>query len=469
MRSTLVLFALAGVLAAPSARAAGFSAARFGGDHGHPALGNPFAVYFNPGALGGTEGTQVVLDGTFAARSLTYSRPASALTPSDEAQRANTVYRNSNTGDATALDAAIVPYFGLITDLGTKSLRIGLATYVPFGGSVKWNQVEAGSLGAQTPGSIDGPQRWHVISGRQQSLYNSLAFAYRIAPIGLSIGASASLVLDNARTLRAQNSDGSDDVFTSNGGLQEGRALLDVSGASVAAGVGLYWEATRFLRFGVSYQSQPGFGTERLKGTFVQQFGTQAAVAQPKDVDFLQALPDIVRAGVAWRLAPNAELRGDFLWERWSRMKNQCVVLPGAPCSVASDGSDATGTGAVIANFPRNWRDAYRFRVGFGYWVQDETELFGGASFGTPAIPKKTADPLLFDSYTIGGSLGVRHQLTRGLYMAASYNYVYYLPFTIGAGVSQESYYAQPSKSPSADGSYGEQVYFFNVNATYVF
>lgn len=459
--------ALAHLVAPPAARAAGFSAARFGGDHGQPALSNGFSVYYNPAALGGVEGTQITVDGSFAIRSLSYTRPSSALSPSNDAQGSNGLYRAANTGDATALDAAVIPYFGVITDFGTKSLRAGFATYVPFGGSVHWNQVEQGASSAQTPGAIDGPQRWHAISARSQTLFNTLALAYRFDGPRLTIGANASLVLDSARTLRAQNADGSDDVYTSNGGLQEGRALLDVSGASIAAGVGLYWEATRFLRFGLSYTSQPGFGTERLKGTFVQQFGTDRTRATPQNIDFLQALPDIARAGVAWRTAPNFELRGDLLLERWSHMKNQCVVLSGKPCNINADGSESSG--AVIANFPRNWRDAFRARAGFAYWVEEATEIFGGASFSTPAIPKKTADPLLYDSYAVGASVGVRHAFSRHLYAAVSYNYIYYLPFTIDSGTSQENKVLAPSKSPSADGSYGEQVYFFNANVSYVF
>jgi hypothetical protein len=43
------------------------------------------------------------------------------------------------------------------------------------------------------------------------------------------------------------------------------------------------------------------------------------------------------------------------------------------------------------------------------------------------------------------------------------------LPFTIDSGTSQENKVLAPSKSPSADGSYGEQVYFFNANVSYVF
>src|SRR5258708_39644544 len=70
---------VAAVLVEGSASASGFLNPRLADAHGHPALANPYAIYFNPAALGGIEGTQIVLDGTLAYRHVTYNRAASAL------------------------------------------------------------------------------------------------------------------------------------------------------------------------------------------------------------------------------------------------------------------------------------------------------------------------------------------------------------------------------------------------------
>ncbi len=449
-----------------TAHAGGISASRFGSDHGTPAQSNPYSVYFNPAAMGGMTGTEIVVDGTFAVRSLEYTRPVGALSPSDAAQSTNATYRNANTGDATALNVLAVPYLGLVTDLGSKDFRLGFAMYVPFGGAAKWNQTPSGS--GQAPGAIDGPQRWSIISGQQSSLFNTLAVAYRIEPLKLTIGASGSLVLNSAKSLRARNADGSDDVLTTNGGLQEGRALLDASNVDIGATLGAFYEATRRLRFGASYNFQPGFGQQRLKGTFLQQFGTTAQEATPQKIDFLTSLPDVIRIGVAWRVSPDFEWRMDGVWERWSRMKNQCVVLPGAACNINPDGS-GDGSGSVIANFPRAWKDSFGVRTGIGYWLSPETELFLGGSFGTPAIPKQTVDALYFDAFSLGASVGVRHQILKGLFGALSYNYIYDLPFEVTPSQSTLNQKAAPSNSPSAAGRYAEQVYFFNANVTYRF
>ncbi|MGZ5971616.1 MAG: hypothetical protein ACXWP4_28290, partial [Polyangiales bacterium] len=41
-----------GVLAASPASASGYLTARFGADHGSPVASNPYAIYYNPGAIG---------------------------------------------------------------------------------------------------------------------------------------------------------------------------------------------------------------------------------------------------------------------------------------------------------------------------------------------------------------------------------------------------------------------------------
>ena len=460
-------------LASPRvAHAAGFATTRFGSDQGTPAMSNPYAVYFNPAAMGGMQGSQLVLDGTIALRSAEYTRFDSALSPSDPSTVGNPGYARSNTGTNALVNVIAAPFVGFVTDAGQKNLRFGVAAYVPFGGAARWDQNTVYNAGSSTPGGLDGPQRWQAISGKQQSLYNTAAFAYRIPGPRLTLGASISIVASSLSAVRARNPDGSDDVFTPSGGLLEGRALVNVSGINLAASAGVFWEATEDsrLRFGLSYISQPGFGEMRMKGSFREQLGTVQEAAKPKDVDFLQSLPDVVNLGMAYKMYPDLELRADVVYERWSRLKQQCIVEPGAKCEVDSSGNDLTG-GKIIANFPRKWNDAFGVRAGAGYWVGSggETEMFGSGNFGTPAIPHKTADPAYFDSYTLGFSVGVRHRITSHIYGAFSYNYVYYLPFDVKPGESQLFKYQGPSRTPSADGSYSAQLYFFNANLTFVF
>src|SRR5687767_15048388 len=83
-----VLFAalLAGIVSASDlGHAAGFASARFGGEHGNVTAVNPTALYFNPGAIGLSEGAHLFLDGTLALRRVTWEHPPAANDVADPA------------------------------------------------------------------------------------------------------------------------------------------------------------------------------------------------------------------------------------------------------------------------------------------------------------------------------------------------------------------------------------------------
>jgi long-chain fatty acid transport protein len=449
------------------AGATGFLTAEFGSDRGQPALATPYAVYFNPGAMAGGTGSEVVVDLLVAARSMEYDRSASALSPSDPTMAGNAIYKAANTGQSTLFNILGGPYLGFVTRLGNSPLRAGVGAYIPFGGQVSWDKNMAFGGSTTAPGAYDGPQRWASISATTSSLYETAALAYRFEALRLGIGVSASLVRTGVADVRARNLDGSDDVFDPSGAMKEGRTYLNVSGFQFGAAAGLYWEATSdgALRLGVSYTSQPGFGTMRLTGAFLQQPGTQSGEIQPSRADLLQAYPDIVRAGAAWRVSPLAELRLDGSWQRWSQFKNQCVVSPGAPCDV--DASGASASGKVIVNIPRDWRDAVKARVGGAYWIQPESEVFGSFAYESSPVGAGHVDALTFDSTRLYGTLGVRHKFNKSFAAQFSYTYVYFIPLTVGASALPD--YAPPSSWPSGNGRYTSELFLFDAAVSYAF
>ena len=461
------LAALALLSTARNARAGGFMTDQFGSDHGQPALSNAYSVYFNPAAMAGMKGTDITLGGVVAARSVGYNRPASALSPNCGAASAtcttasDPTYISANTGQATLFNALAAPFLGGVTDFGGSNFRLGLAAYVPFGGSVSW-QKTASQLGA--PGAQDGAQRWASISTTITSLYSTLALAYRIEPLHMGIGLSVSAINSSIKDTRAHNADGSDDVNTANNGIAEGRSYLDVSGWQVGAAVGLYWEPTTTLRLGASYTSQPNFGTMRLNGTFNQW--QQGTTEIKQNADMLQAYPDVIRVGGAWRAAPDAEVRLDVAWERWSLLKNQCVVAAGQSCNLKADGSIADNS-VVEVNVPRNFQDTVKVRLGGAYWVQPQTELFGSFAVETSSVKSAYQDPLVFDSTRLYGTLGIRYGFTKHFYGSAAYTYVYFMPVTVDD--SAYSTPKPPSKTPSENGSYTAQLYVLDAALSYVF
>ncbi len=471
---TVLLAAGCTVVVPGRALASGFLTDQFGSDHGSAAQGNAYAVYFNPAAMAGAPSTDITVDGVFAARSVTFNRSA-PLSPgggqTGSANANNATYTSANTGQATLFNVLGAPFIGSVLDFGGSKFRLGIASYIPFGGQVSWDKRPEFSNYPAAPGAYDGPQRWASISAQTSSIYGTVAAAYRIEPLHLGIGASVSIIRTGVIDTRARNSDGTDDVIAANGGIAEGRSYLNVSGIQVGAGAGLYWEPSSKLHFGASYTSSPNFGTMRLKGNFKELLGQAGPGQNPetsRDVDLLQAYPDVIRVGGTWRVVPEAELRLDVTWQRWSQFKNQCIVQSGAPCDVTPNVT-ATGSSAsdVILNLPRNWKDTVRARLGGAYWVQPQTEVFASFAFETSPVDDKDQDPLLFDSTRLYGTLGVRYAFTPHLFGSLAYTYVYFVPVTVTD--SAYGQYKFPSNSPNENGSYSQELYLFDAALSYVF
>jgi long-chain fatty acid transport protein len=467
------VFALLGS-ATREAHASGYLSARFGSDHGTPAMANPFAVYFNPAAMGGVKGTELTLDLAVALRSVTYDRPDSALSPRPDAAGLinDPSYRAANTGQGKLLNVLPLPFLGGVSDLGTKNFRVGYGLYIPFGGLATWNQDR--SFGSDVTSSAatvgkDGPQRWHNISGRILAIYNTLALAYRFEEPRLTIGASVSGILHEVQTVRARNEDGSDDVVGANGALREGRSYLTAKGFNLGAALGVYWQAPGDqLALGLSYTSQPGFGQTRMNGELTQQFGAIRPPSSAATYDLVQTYPDIIRLGGTFKLNEQWHWRTDFEYVRWSVFENQCVVAEGKPCNVDSRGAETGGTNDIILNIPRNWKDAIGARTGAAYFIEPETELFASGAVTTPAVPKSTIDASTIDALRLYGTLGVRHEFSKHFALAGSYNFIYFFPVDT-QGASTQYQYALPSKSPSSDGVYKSWIQFVDVNATVAF
>ena len=462
-----------GLLAASNdASASGYLTARYGSDQGTPATGNPYAVYYNPAAMAGVKGTQVVVDVSVVLRQASYTRDTTALSPGagNEAALSDPNYISANTGKGTLLNLLALPYFGAVSDFGTKSFRGGAAFYIPYGGLATWDKKD-GTPGV--PGSTDGPQRWHNISGTILAMHGTLAASYNIEPLNLSIGANVSGVFNTVSTVRARNADDTDAIVGGDGRIAEGRSYLTAQSFTMTAAGGLYW-ATRNekLRLGLSYTAPPGFGETRMSGELTQQLGTSAVATQSQQIDFLQSYPDIVRFGVGVRVHPKWDLKADFEYVRWGLFKRQCVVLRGQECLTNDDGSAQSDAASknIVLNLKRDWNDAVGFRIGPSYFATPDLELFGSLGFSTPAVPKATIDAGTIDAFRLYFTAGAKYEVSRHLSLGASYNHIAFL--TVNNKEAGASVYATnrvPSRSPGANGTYSSQIGMLNVNATIKF
>jgi len=435
-------------LAPGSARASGFSVARFSAEHGHPTTSNPTALYFNPAALTQAEGLHLFSDLSFAVRRVSYDRQRAATDAADPADAAG-----ANVGRAVLVNPLFNPVLAASLKIGNLSLGAGFFT--PFGGVVSWN-TRPEFAGSRYPGLVDGVTRFQSIEGSIVTSQFSVGGALRVAGSGLSVGLSASVMRSWINDVRAWSS-GRNDV------THEGRSLLDVSGYAVGFGVGALYEVTpEVLWLGLSYQSRPNVsGGMHLRGSLENDIGGPSSA----NVDVIYDLPDIVRWGVRYRPRRNLELRvfGDYT--RYSAFENQCAVVSGTACELTPDGGERVGA-QVLQNVPRAYRDSAGVRLGLSVWTSARFEFFSGLGYDSSAVPDTTMEPGLPDWAGASFALGGRIALGKRLHAALSYTHFVFVPRDVKGRLAE---FASPSRSPDASGHYAQQVGVANANLDVAF
>lgn len=437
--ATLLLLAAAS-LAPATARAGGFAATRFGGEHGHPATDDPTAIYYNPAGLAYGHGTRIQVEGLFVYRTVDYDRDPDAI---DDAS-ASAADIAANSGHGSLANVIISPFAGVATDFGIEGIGAGIGFYAPFGGQTSWDKSTAFENNSTYPGAVDGPARWSAIEGEQRSIYISAGGAWRTKTGKFGIGAALNVISSSLALVRARNLDGTDDL-TDTGAVKEGRALLDLKDLTFSASIGLMFKPTECSRIGISYQSQPGFGEMTLDGTLTNKYGAATPFDVP--VQMRQQLPDSIRVGGTWRAFTKGTLHFAADYQRWSVFKDQCLVQTGlaggAECKfkayegagdapIGYRGALDTDNGGinVLVNIARDWHDTFSVRGGGTYEVSDKLELNAGVLFDTNAVPDETLEPALIDTNKLIGQLGARFGVSSKLQLTGTLGYVAYFSRT---------------------------------------
>lgn len=478
------------VLPAAQADAAGFAAARFGGERGNPTEFNPSTLYYNPAGIGMSTGFQLMLDVNLVWRTASYERPESAIDESTllpgRSEEVNNAIRDVNSGEGTLNNFLYSPMVGLsynFRDLGLP-LGVGVAFYAPFGGQAEWDRPGGD---ARFPGSGDGPQRWFTIDGSIRTLALTAGVAYHIESARLSLGAAFNYYMSDIDTIRARNRLGEDHVLTNESPpgrdddpIAEGRAWVVADSTDFGLGVGALWEPIEDrLWIGLSWQSRPNFdGNMEFEGELIQILGN-ASTPEVYDMKATQQLPDIWRLGVRYRADERLELRlfGDIT--RWSVFREQCLVDTAILgdrdlqefCRTRSDGSPATegiAGSQFLTVIPRRWNDAFGVRLGASYWFKPELELMLGLGYDGNAVPDRTLEPALIDADKISASIGLRYDVLQNLAMMFTLTNIFFVERDTTGQRSADSF-AVPTRQPNSTGVYNQNFLLFGTNLQVMF
>ncbi len=442
---------------ARDARAAGFAAAHFGGEQGSVVSTNPTAVYYNPGAIGFSEGIHLYVDGELAFRHATWDHPAPAgqtLSDTDAGNYGKAHLFNVFGGPTLAATAN----FGILT--------LGAGVFVPFGGRVHWGSSD--NTDSQLPLTANGVQRWHMTTAALTFIQVSAGGALHLGP--LSIGATGNFI--NSQISETESHTLRGDINSTT----EKTANIDASGNNGSFAVGAMLEAVpRHLWLGASYQAQPGMGAQMLKGTLAYNNGPAPFYSQSGqrtyNIDFHESLPDIfLRAGVRFKINDTVELRAFGDYTRWSKLTSQCInwADKGTSCQVYPNGGDATPQGSLLANIPRNWKNTMGGNVGGSYFASPAVEVFGGVGYETGAAPDATMEPGAMDGNNYSISLGGRFLVANYVYVALSYTQIQFLNRDVTtselARSNNGAIVQVPTAQQDGNGEYTQWIGLFDIN-----
>lgn len=458
------------VLPAAVASASGIGVARFGGTHGNPTEQNAYSIYYNPAGLAGVESYQLSLDVAWAYRTASYERPESAV---DNPEQYDAEGLAANVGEGNVSNLVYSPMVGFATDFRSDiPIGIGAAFFVPFGGQSVWEETATNDA---YPGAEDGPNRWYVIEGTIRTLAVAIGAGYEIESAGLSLGLAANMYMNEIDTVRARNAAGTDNLAA------EGRSRIDASQTALGIGAGLLWEAVEDQVFvGISYQSAPNMNGElALEGELTNIFPPNDG--EPSDIVITHQLPDVIRYGVRFHQdrertddngmpVPHYEVRFSGEISRWERLKNQCIIDadtlgdadPYEFCAVDDTGALIEPGNNVVQNLRRDWQNAFGWRLAGSYWINERVELQLDFGYDSNAIPDETLEPALMDFNKATFGIGGRFALTDFMALALTATEVLYFERdTTDVGTQEES--SVPSRQPSSEGVYNQNIFVLNT------
>ncbi|HYZ24083.1 MAG TPA: outer membrane protein transport protein [Rhodopila sp.] len=358
--------------------------------------------------------------------------------------------------DQNEFDASLNGIFPSVNFSGANFVGAGTATRGSTGGNLTQSAATAGLFGvwSVTPDFKLGfagtaPFGQRVANpgdfvGRYQSLVSSLtdeqftiSAAYRIND-QFSIGAGPVLDFFSARLTQAINT-GPTSALT-------GDPVADLNGSDVAVGynLGVLYQATPALRFGLDYRSRIEHDINGTQSIYVPPLIGALNPLAAAQLNFLTTgaatkitLPDVVSVGAYWQMTPQLALMTDISWTDWSLLKDVTIVpaKPGVP-------------GTVI---PENWRNTVTLSVGANYRLTPQLMLQGGFSFDQSPVTDSNRTSRIPDSNRYDIGVGAQYDILPNMTLQVAYLHAFFDSAPVRTQASATSGVLVGTYSNSAD------------------
>ncbi|MCS7085917.1 MAG: outer membrane protein transport protein [Bacteroidia bacterium] len=322
------------------------------------ALG-PTAVFFNPGAMGFSPG------GVYLGVQPVYA--AGAYRSGDYLER------NEPLWNFPFNAYAHVP----LSDSSRWSVGVGI--YTPFGLSIRW------------PGNWKG--RFIVRYAGLLTAFVQPTIAFRINDkMGVGLGPAPAVALFNLeRALPIGDETGS-----------EATAKLAGSAVSVGVNVGFYYRPVKYVSLGLSWRSPTAFRLRDGAATFSVPSSVEAQFPQTRFQSSL-TLPMVASLGAAVYPVEKLVVSLEVNFTGWRAFKELKFDFRDNTAAL----SDQTS--------PRNYRDAWTFRLGAQYKIHERLTVRAGGLYDFTPVPDDYLSPELPDGdlrcVTAGASVSIIPQL----------------------------------------------------------
>ncbi len=341
--------------------------------------GGPSAIHFNPGALG-------MLDSKFEV-----SVGGSLLFGSNSFQSVNSTYK------AKTENPIGTPFYMYIAGQLMPKLTVGMGVNTPFGNSLKWEDNWAGRYLIQD------------ITMRSITLLPTLS--YRLNDM-FSIGAGALVGINSVELTKALPLEGS-----------SGEGTINLSGKTNSFGynIGIYAKFNEKLSAGISYRSKMDV---KLDGGDVKIIVPNSLTSLfPANAKFNGELPfpSNINFGVAYKPSDKMLIAVDCHFVGWEAYDS--LNFNFEPNTAALQDS----------HNPRKYKNAYIFRIGAEYNVNNELVARCGFYFDQTPIQDDFYSPETPGANKLGFTGGVSLSPFDNFSVDFALLYIY--------GIERESYY----------------------------
>jgi long-chain fatty acid transport protein len=233
-----------------------------------------------------------------------------------------------------------------------------------------------------------------------------------------------------------------------------GDAEGDLHGSDVSAGfnLGVLYQVTPDLRFGVDYRSRiqhdisgtqsvsvPAAYTSGALGPFsgLGQLIAAALSAQSSAANTKITLPDSVTIGGYWQVTPQLALLSDASWTDWSLLQS-INVIPTSPLAAAT-------------TMVENWHDTYAISVGANYKLTKTLMLQTGVGFDQSPVTDSNRTSRIPDSNRYEISIGAQYEILPNLTLQVAYAHIFFASAELTSVTSTTSGVLVGKYSDSAD------------------